>query len=367
MKGINLGNWLVLEKWMDPSVFAQTDAEDEYTLCARLPEDEKRRRYREHRERYVTEADFRAIAAMGIETVRIPVPHFLFEARDRFVPCAEYLDRAFDWAERTGLKLLIDLHTVPGGHNGTDNSGICGVCTWSTRREYVDQTLEVLETIARRYGDRTAMWGIEVLNEPMCADTPYSTMMNIQTLSRYYPAADRELAKDNENYSLAFLKDFYREAYQRIRQFLPDDKKVVFADAFYLEGWEAFFAEKPFTNIVLDTHQYLTIVEGAFGENRKIERYEEYFAQQRKTLADIAAKIPVIVGEWSLSSRVDMQGCSSEEDKRCILRRMGKGYLEMLSPTDGWFYWNYKIMDQEPEKEVWDFKKCVDRGWLILE
>ena len=26
MKGVNLGNWLVLEKWMSPALFAGTDA-----------------------------------------------------------------------------------------------------------------------------------------------------------------------------------------------------------------------------------------------------------------------------------------------------------------------------------------------------
>ena len=38
--GVNLGNWLVLEKWMNPSLFAGVDAEDETDLCMRLPRDE---------------------------------------------------------------------------------------------------------------------------------------------------------------------------------------------------------------------------------------------------------------------------------------------------------------------------------------
>ena len=32
VKGVNLGNWLVLEKWMSPALFAGTTAEDEY-IC----------------------------------------------------------------------------------------------------------------------------------------------------------------------------------------------------------------------------------------------------------------------------------------------------------------------------------------------
>ena len=40
----------------------------------------------------------------------------------------EYLDKAFDWAEETGLQILIDLHTAPDSQNGFDNGGICGLC-----------------------------------------------------------------------------------------------------------------------------------------------------------------------------------------------------------------------------------------------
>lgn len=37
IKGVNLGNWLVLEKWMSPGLFAGTTAEDEYYLPTQLP------------------------------------------------------------------------------------------------------------------------------------------------------------------------------------------------------------------------------------------------------------------------------------------------------------------------------------------
>ena len=36
VKGVNLGNWLVLEKWMSPDLFEGTTAEDETDLCHQL-------------------------------------------------------------------------------------------------------------------------------------------------------------------------------------------------------------------------------------------------------------------------------------------------------------------------------------------
>ncbi len=54
------------------------------------------------------------------------------------------LDRAFDWAERTGLKILIDLHTVPGSQNGFDNGGLTGVVRWHHSPRAVAYALDVL-------------------------------------------------------------------------------------------------------------------------------------------------------------------------------------------------------------------------------
>jgi len=35
IKGVNLGNWLVLEKWMSPALFEGTGAQDEYYQIGR--------------------------------------------------------------------------------------------------------------------------------------------------------------------------------------------------------------------------------------------------------------------------------------------------------------------------------------------
>ena len=50
IRGVNLGNWLVLERWMEPELFRDTDAEDETWLRRLLPAKELERRLKEHRE-----------------------------------------------------------------------------------------------------------------------------------------------------------------------------------------------------------------------------------------------------------------------------------------------------------------------------
>lgn len=367
IRGVNLGNWLVLEKWMKPSMFDGVEAEDETYLCKYLTDIDKKRRYQEHRQSYITEEDFRKIANMGLDMVRIPVPYSLFEDIGSFLHCYEFLDQAFLWAEKAGLKILIDLHTVPGGHNGTDNSGICGVCTWSTKTEYLEMTLDVLEKIAERYGTMEALWGVEVLNEPMCRDTPLAGHMNIQWLSQIYKAKESELTEKSENYSLSYLKGFYRSAYERIRKHMPEEKRIVFSDAFYLEGWEEFFKEEHFQNIVLDTHQYLTMVEYGFGEERPLEKYEAYLAQLAEKLEKASANFQVIVGEWSMSNIMTGYEDAGNEEKANAFRKLYKAYRKAVDKCDGWFYWTYKLQADEPEKALWDMRACIENGWIELE
>lgn len=149
--GTNLGNWLVLEKWMQPFIFKGTGAEDETWLNRNVPQEKLWPMMKEHRDTYVTEEDFQNIASHGLNTVRIPVPYFIFGDREPYSGCIEYLDKAFDWAGKYGLKVLVDLHTAPGGQNSYDNGGIEGVCKWSQQPDEVEFVLTVLEQIGRAH------------------------------------------------------------------------------------------------------------------------------------------------------------------------------------------------------------------------
>ena len=193
IKGVNLGNWLVLEKWMSPDLFAGTEAEDETQLCSDLEDAAKRERFKVHRDSYVTERDFAYLANHRIDAVRIPVPFFVFGDYPPYLGCAEYLDRAFDWAEKYQIKILIDLHTVPDGQNGFDNGGMCGVCKWHKNPAHVEFVLTVLEQLTIRYRARPALWGIEVLNEPISAE-----LWDAIDLPSRYPPRDPDYARGSE-------------------------------------------------------------------------------------------------------------------------------------------------------------------------
>ncbi len=366
IRGVNLGNWLVLEKWISEDLFSGTTAMDETYLGIELGKERLSQRMKVHRDEFITERDFEDIAVKGFNAVRLPVPFFLFEDQGPYLHCYEYLDRAFDWAEKFGLKILVDLHTAPAGHNGTDNSGICGICLWSTKREYVDYTVRVLERIAERYGKREAMWGIGVLNEPMCSDTKAGETLNIHNFVQVYVPVDKEAAKGNTNYTLEFLRQFYREAYTAIRRHMGPEKYVVFADAFELEIWDDFILNSGFEGVLLDTHHYLMAPDMTLFKEKNAEVYRDYLKGLKEKISPVAKRLPVIVGEWNMQNQADGLGDMTDEEKDYLYTTVSEGFQDAFADCVGWFYWTYKVMMGGLDAVCDDAGRCVNHGWLKL-
>lgn len=386
IKGVNLGNWLVLEKWMSPSLFAGTTAEDEYYLPTQLSKEVYEARIQIHRSEYITERDFATIRSWGMNMVRIPVPYFVFGDCPPFIGCVNELDKAFNWAEKYGLQLLIDLHTVPGSQNGFDNGGISGVCKWAQNPESVEFVLSVLERLAERYGKRKGLWGIQIINEPN-TESSWDTF----NVSERYKPVDAEMAAGSGPISFEFLRKFYVEAYDRLRKYLPVEKAVVFHDGFDIYKWKHFMQEEKFQNVVLDTHQYLMMAE-MDGCPQNVEGYVSYVKEHYfKMIEEMQQYFPVICGEWclfnSLACGVDTKGGQSvlngmegkqeevfnEEEKREIYRVLAQVQLEAWEKGSGYFYWNYKLLVDTVNEagwigwDAWDLGRCVDHGWFPVE
>lgn len=399
VRGVNLGNWLVLEKWMEPSLFRGTNAEDETWLVRDMEsglsaygkhgEAELSARLLAHRKTYVREEDFVFLASQGIRLVRIPVPFFLFGDFERsaegsadyrnpavteialrlglphFAGCLSYLDNAFDWAEKYGIRILIDLHTTPGNQNGYDNGGLIGVCKWAKDKEAVAYVLRLLTRIAARYGTRKGLWGIEVLNEPI------SWLMFATARDRYRYRSSRE-AEGSEYIPMRFLRKFYRDAYHALRDGggLPVTKKVVFHDAFRLLWWGGYFRRQHFENVCLDAHIYLNAAENVC----HLPFYSCYAVHmwfERLRIALASRSAPVLIGECCVSCRWPEKAVTPA-GKAARFRKVWALEERTFRRAAGWCWWSYRLLPdanrKHPEgmhwKDGWDYVRCVRNGWI---
>lgn len=356
LRGVNLGGWLVLEKWMTPSLFAGLQAEDETAWCVELGA-EASARLQQHWQHFIGREDFAWLAKRGINAVRIPVGHWIFgpdypyhwRYGDQTHPYVDggldVLDKAFDWAEEYGLAVLLDLHAAPGCQNGFDNGGIKDVCEWHTQQAYIDYSLTVLERLAARYQHRPALQGIEVLNEPR---------WDLET---------------------AVLKQYTAEAYRRIRQYCPAEQvAVVFHDGFRSFREYAGFLQKPqHQNVVFDIHRYQCFVQEDV--DMDIRQHIQKACRDWKVEADeIIGELGLCsyVGEWSLGLDLKMldrwaedasdhrQAAMDEFQLNLAYRGYAAAQLLSFEKYLGWFFWSYKT-ETMPQ---WSFRDCVERGWL---
>ena len=356
LRGVNLGGWLVLEKWMTPSLFEGLEAVDETSFCVELGE-RAERILKAHWETFITRVDFEWLAERGVNAVRIPVGHWIFGAEYPYhraygenpFPFVHggiaILDNAFEWAQTLGLHILLDLHAAPGCQNGFDNGGIKDVCEWHTQESYLTHSLSVLERLAQRYAHSPALQGIQVLNEPRW-DIP-----------------------------TAYLKHYYTLAYHAIRKHCEaKNVTVVCHDGFRsFREYSDFMPAPEFENVVFDIHRYQCFEREDVDSD--IYTHIQKACGAWKTEADEIIQDfhhPMYVGEWSLGLDLQIVSLWAQGPFNHALEKMDdfqmnvayRGYaaaqLATFEKYLGWFFWSYKT-ETAP---AWSFRDCVNNGWL---
>lgn len=328
IKGVNLGGWLVLEKWITPSLFKCTGALDEYTFCKKAGVAE-RRRLKQFRDSFITKTDFEWLAGQGITAVRLPIGYWAFGNSDPYLPTVKYVDKAFAWAKQTGIKVLIDLHGAPGSQNGNDHSGRKGNVGWASDSKNIAVTLKIIQKIAERYGKHPALLGISLLNEP------------------------------KSHISKAILLDYYEKAFHIVRRNCGNDVWVVYSDSFVPTKWRKALPRKNFGGVYVDTHHYQV-----FSKQDRMLSVRVNLLRTRWLLPIKLARLgryhPVVVGEWSLSLGSNDLHDRSADNQREIARRYGRLQLQAYRSTAAWFFWTYKTEGQG----AWNFRAGLEKSLL---
>lgn len=315
IRGVNLSGWLTLEHWVTPGLFSSTGVLDERDLVRVLGRERYAQLVERHRENFIQEQDFRAIAARGYNAVRIKVPWFALgsdgpEPGD-YAGCEKNLNDAFTWAGDNNLKVLLSLALLPGSPT---------TLVWNAQDDYRRITLDVLCALAKRYAGNPAFLGIEVLDRPV--------------------PRQRDL---RVSLPLNRLRTFYREAYEAIREAAGPDPVVVLNDANDPGAWRFFMGRKRYQNVWLDVHLY------QFAEDQRANdsyAVRSLVRESRRMLAEAeSSRLPVIVGEWSAALPLT-DSYTTPEGRIALERVYASEQIAAFSQAQGWFFQTWRTSEQ---------------------
>ncbi len=184
LKGVNLGGWLMPEAYFMHAPnhgyryfrenFVKAHGEEGVRVFEKA-----------FRDTFIVEKDIAAIARMGLNCVRLPFHYALIE-HSPYVYGHEgvgYLDKAIRWAKQYGLRVILDMHAVPGAQNHDWHSDSDGQARFWKSKVFQRRAAALWGFLADRYKDEPAVAGYDLLNEAVLDDA--------RLLNAYYHAAIR--------------------------------------------------------------------------------------------------------------------------------------------------------------------------------
>ncbi|KAJ6619730.1 glycoside hydrolase family 5 protein [Mycena sp. CBHHK59/15] len=377
IRGVNLGGWFVLEPWITPSIFTNTGNDaiiDEFTFGGLQDPSVALSVLQNHWETWITEADFAAIAAAGLNHVRIPLGYWSVpltsadtNGSTSVAPYTAgawpYLLKALNWAKQYNVHVILDLHGAPGSQNGFDNSGQrTGTPEWAANPANVSRTIDTLAYIATNIGGLVDV--VELLNEP---------------------------AAFQSSAFLATLRQFWQNGYAAVRSAAGSGIKIMIGDGFLgVDSWSNFLTAPGAQGVIMDYHEYQI-----FGVPELSRSFDDHISFACNSMADLTnfAKnnIWTVVGEWStavtdctlwlngrgvgarwdgtyfnqnaaLGSCAGWTGSSSNfsSDYKTFLRKYWEVQVTMGENVQGWVYWTWKAENSDD----WSYQKGLEGGWI---
>lgn len=359
IRGVNLGGWFIIEQWMKPSLFQQAQslsknnitAQDQWTFMTAINNNTAAKNLlTNHWNTWINATDFQQIKQMGLNTVRLPVPHWTFNASSAEPYLGgglelPYINQALLWAKQYGLDVLLDLHTAPNSQNGADHSGHIGPIqfrnvsgTDNANRVY-DSLTKMVKTYVNdaKYGG--VVKGIELLNEPQCSVLGADYMTNVYQTA--YNTVKNAIAKNVTNPPSIVLHDCWISP---------------------LSNWQPAVSQGgglynlPF---ILDTHRYHVF---APRNNMTAQQHIDLCHQDGSEIYNATQSLqrPIVTGEFSLG--VSCTDCNYSTNQQVVTanRQFFETQTTAYEKGAGWIFWSWKAENNLP----WSYKDAVQAQWI---
>ncbi|KAG6849606.1 hypothetical protein H0H93_006963 [Arthromyces matolae] len=386
--GVNLGGLFVLEPFIVPALYQKyPGAVDEWTLSSLMAADTANggiNQLEDHYNTFITEADIAQIAGAGLNWIRLPVPFWAIETwpgepflaqRNQTYMRNRYIERLFGWCRKYGIRIKLDLHTMPGSQNGYNHSGklgqidflngVMGIANAQRGLEYIRVFTEFITQ--KQYKDVVPVFGI--MNEAY-----------LNTIGR-----DQ-------------LTSFYLQAHTIIRGITGfgegNGPYIAIHDGFQpLDTWAGFLSGSD--RVILDTHPYVAFDGGSAtspidtgtgsdaGGTWPTTACNRWAANVNTSRSAFGV---TVAGEFSSSfndcglflrgvpgtAGVTYGGsCSDWQDSSNWSAGTKAGLLQFtmasMDALGDWFFWTWKIGNSTSgivEAPLWSYQLGLENGWV---
>lgn len=350
-RAVNLGSWLLAEHWMSTTspiwkgVPEQELDHGEYAAMTALGEINGTAAFQQHWATWIVEDDLRQIALTGLNTVRVPVGHWIIndDPAELAVASAEskvfargglkYLDKLVnDWAVKYNLAVMISLHAHQGSQNGYEHGAPpqFGNATWASSPDNVNRSLRFATFLADRYNASEAFLGMALMNEPGWGQ-------DYNVLLQYYEDAYKKIRIDHKNDCILVTSPWIQHQNpEHMADFMPCPTYYNVWHEWHLYfkwGWE----RRAVTEIVSFAYNYAR-------------------THLRKWRGN-----PLLLSEWSLATD------DSVPLSRARMQQLAQVQLEMLrAAPSGWMFWAWRHDDELVKLSAWSLRQLIRERVIVV-
>ncbi|KAE8212651.1 hypothetical protein CF327_g3741 [Tilletia walkeri] len=349
--GVNVGNWLLLERWLDENKFTSqcrycgdewswTQSQGGNAVAA----------LQQHYQTWFVESDLDYLQSYGVNTVRVTLGFWALIPTTRNEPYVnagqlDYLGQLLTWLHKRGMYCVISLHGLPGSQSGDQSTGQkkdfdvggSGWFTPSAQSRSDAAVVALANWIAQQGNYSSVVSAVLPVNEPKQTDVNNSL---------------------NDDWQQQ-LVDFYERSYKVFVQ----HGIVMSIHPGYHEGqdpsgWQGFVNGKDPNMLIWEAHPYPGFFPTQYDDSLIMSKVCALSSIQN------SISVPVFFGEWSMLSGVTTPGW---------LKRYFGTQMQAYNNGAGSTIWNWKANNstlagngglalENAQMGLYDFKNLVNMG-----
>jgi aryl-phospho-beta-D-glucosidase BglC (GH1 family) len=273
LKGLNLGGWFIMEKWMCP--LDSGSLPDTYSVITNLDHRFgvaiEQSLIRTYQTNWITTADLNNLTNAGFNCVRMPVWWGNFYSITNTTSTGWRADAfaVLDWlvtnCASRGIYVVIDMHGVVGGQSTSDSTGQQNQNQYWTSSTDQSETAYLWTQIAAHYKGNSAVAGYDLINEPF----------------------------GNHDTTTAVVWPAYASLYSTVRAADPDHM-IIMEGTFGSWNWSMLPAPSVYgwTNVVYSMHEYQwggNVAQCEAGSDNQVTDFNNHKSWN----------VPDYIGEWN--------------------------------------------------------------------